>query len=250
MRSWFTLYKKELRSIFFFLLVSILVILGWELFLFYKSSVWPRELILGLSFLPTSFFPLIMLWQGYQSFRHEWKDNTIYMLMSLPRKGWQITLAKLATGFTYYISVTLFTALMILIVNDKSIIPSLPPYITKEFIYRSTFLGSFAYVIFGMIPYILSQFSCLVSRFYSRFKGLISIVVFVLTNYFIYRVASIISPIFNWLPNIPLKGFTQSMGEISYHTIYINSAPIISLLLMVAIIFYLASLLFEKYLEV
>ncbi|MGM0438636.1 MAG: ABC transporter permease [Bacillota bacterium] len=250
MKSFISLYKKEIRAMFFFVVVSILIVLAWELFLFYKSSVWPSELILGLSFLPTSFFPLIMLWQGYQSYRHEWKDDTIYMLLTLPSPGWKISLAKLAAGFSYYLTVVLFTALMIFLINDKSFISQLPTYISRSYIYKTSLLLGIAYIIFGMTPYILSQFSCLVSRFYSRFKGLVSIVVFILTNYLIYRIASVISPIFNWLPNIPVKGFNVSMGEVTFQTIYINSAPIVSILLMILFIFFLGSFLLEKYLEV
>lgn len=250
MKSFISLYKKEIRAMFFFVVVSILIVLAWELFLFYKSSVWPSELILGLSFLPTSFFPLIMLWQGYQSYRHEWKDDTIYMLLTLPSPGWKISLAKLAAGFSYYLTVVLFTALMIFLINDKSFISQLPSYISRSYVYKTSSMIVIAYIIFGMAPYILSQFSCLVSRFYSRFKGLVSIVVFILTNYLIYRIASVISPIFNWLPNIPVKGFNVSMGEVTFQTIYINSAPIVSILLMILFIFFLGSFLLEKYLEV
>jgi len=249
MKSFLSLYKKEIRSMFFFMIVSILIVLSWELFLFYKSSVWPSGLVLGLSFLPVSFFPLIMLWQGYQSYRYEWKDDTIYMLLTLPSPGWKISLAKLAAGFSYYLSVILFTVFMIFLVNDKTFISDLPSYISRSYIYKSVFFGGLFYLVFGMIPYVLSQFSCLVSRFYSKFKGLISIVVFILTNYVIYRVASLVAPIFNWVPNIPVTNIAVN-GEATFQTIHINSAPIISLVLMIIFIFYLGSLLLEKHLEV
>lgn len=250
MRSWYELYKKEIRSISFFLLVSILIISGWELFLLYKSGGWPGEIVFGLSFLPFSFLPLIMLWQGYQSYRQEWENDTVYILLSLPRAGWQIGLSKLLAAFTYYFTTVFFTLIMIYFINDKSIISMISSYITPEYLYKSILLVGISYILFGMIPYILSQFSCLVSRFYSRFRGLISIVVFVLTNYLVYRTASIISPIFNWVPNIPVKGFSESMGMVAVQVIKINSAPIVSLLFMIGLVFYLGSILLERHLEV
>ena len=250
MRSWFELYKKELRSISFFMLVSILVILGWELFLMYKSQLWHFGLVFGLSFLPLSFLPIIMLWRGYQSYRQEWKDNTIYMLMSLPRSGWQIGLSKLLADLTYYLAAVLFTLFMVYVVNDTSLLPMLPPYITPKLVFKYISLTGIAYIIFGMIPYIFTQFSCLISRFYSRFRGLISIVVFVLTNYLVYRTASLIAPIFNWVPNIPIDVFRGSMIQVNMQTIYINSAPIVSIILMTGLVFYLGSILLEKQLEV
>ena len=252
MRSFFELYKKEIRSIAFFLLVSVLIIFAWEMFLLYKSRAWPRGVAFGLSFLPLSFLPLIMLWQGYQSYRKEWKNKTVYMMMSLPRAGWQIGLSKFAASLTYFLAVFFITVIMIIFVNinDSSVLSMLPSYITPQYIYKSGFLAGIAYILFSMMPYILSQFSSLISRFYSRFRGLISIVVFVLSNYLVYRIASFIAPIFNWVPNIPIEGFSDTMGQVNVHTIYINSAPLITLFIMYIVVFYIGSLIFEKYLEV
>ncbi|MFP4662584.1 MAG: hypothetical protein ACLFPF_10350, partial [Halanaerobiales bacterium] len=65
MRAWWELYKKEVNSLGFFTMVVLLLIFGWELLLFYKIDSWTPAVTFGLSFLPLSFFPLLILWLGY-----------------------------------------------------------------------------------------------------------------------------------------------------------------------------------------
>jgi len=253
MRSWWSLYKKEIYNIWFFSLIVFLIVTGWQLFLVYKMGRWPAELIFGLSFLPLSFFPLIMLWQGYQSFRYEWKDDTAYFLLTLPRSGWQITLAKLTAGMTFYILTTLYTLLIIYLSNQSIInvfLADLPMNINTELLLNPFYQMTVMYIISGIVIYILAQFSYLISRFYNRFNGIISIVIFILSVYIVHRGGSLLGPIFKWIPDIPIHIMDGMAGVFQERIVYVGTGPIIGSLIMLIVIFFAGSWIFEKHLEV
>jgi hypothetical protein len=250
MSSWFELYKKELRSISFFLLVSVLIILGWQFFLLYKIDNWPLGLSFGLSYLPFGFFPLIMLWQGYQSYRQEWKDDTIYFLLSLPRPGWVVSLAKLMAGLTYQFVTVALNLIMVYIISRQTFWSLRPSYVTEEWILSIALKLFIVYIVIGLSLYILSQFSYLISRFYDRFKGLISIVVFVLSSYVIYRGSAIIAPVFKWLPDFPVRIIQEGMKSFEPTTIYVGSGPIVASFILLILLFALGGKLLDSHLEV
>ena len=253
MRSWFSLYKKELYRLVFFTLIVFLIVTGWQFFLVYKLAKWPAELVFGLSFLPFSFFPLIMLWQGYQSFRYEWKDDTAYFLLTLPRSGWQITLAKLTAGMTFYIGITLYNILILLIANRSVInlfMSDFPENVTPKLITNGFTDFTILYLISGLAIYILTQFSYLISRFYNRFNGMISIVIFVLSVYIVHRGGSLLAPLLKWMPDIPVRVMEGMAGIAQERIIYIGSGPLLGSLIMLILLFLAGSWIFEKQLEV
>lgn len=255
MRAWWELYKKELYSIGFLITVALLLIIGWELFLFYKMDTWGQEMSFGLSFLPLSFLPLLILWLGYNAYRQEWKDDTSYFILSIPRRGWEISLAKLVSAMSFYIAATLVTYLLIYTFNKGYIytffIDEAPAGFAigsflKEIIIKSTLV----YWVSALIVYIITQFSQLISLYFDRFRGLITIIVFVLSHYVIFRAATILSPLFNWLPDFPVRSYQMKMGLFHEFTFYLGSGPIIASSVLVIALFFLGSWLVEKQLEV
>ncbi len=256
MRAWWELYKKEINTIGFFSLVVILLVLAWEFFLLYKIDAWPQELTFGLSFLPLSFFPLLILWLGYNAYRQEWKDDTNYFILSIPRKGWEISLAKLASSMTFYIIVTLATYLLIYFFHQgfiyQELIAQAPEGIfVGNFIIDTMVKITLAYWLVALVIYILTQFSQLISLYFDRFRGLVTVVVFILSNYFIFRLATLLSPLFNWLPDFPVRVFNESgIGLVQRSTFYIGSGPIIASTLLIVALFLLGSWLLENQLEI
>ncbi len=253
MKAWWHLYRKEIINLAFFILIVFLLITMWLLFLAYKLGRWPGELVFGLSFLPLSFFPLIMLWQGYQSFRYEWKDDTAYFLLTLPRPGWQITLSKLAAGMTIYIVFTIYTIISIYVANRDFIgglFSELPANTMEGELINVLLQIIFLYIIAGMVIYILAQFSYLISRFYNRFNGVISIVIFILSVYILHRGGSILAPIFRWMPDIPIHSVQMVAGITRENVIYIGSSPFVGSFIMLIFLFLLGSWFLENYLEV
>lgn len=255
MRAWWELYKKEIYSIGFFTMVVLLLLFAWEFFLFYKSSAWPLELTFGLSFLPFSFFPLLILWLGYNAYRQEWKDDSNYFILSIPRRGWEISLAKLTSSMSFYIVVTLLTSLLIYLFNQEYIntviIGNAPACIFEDNLVSGLLMRSLlVYWLTALAIYVITQFSQLISLYFDRFRGLVTVIVFIVTHYIIFRGAVILSPLFNWLPDFPVKAVNEGMGLVQRFTFYIGSGPIIASTLLIIALFFFGSWLLEHQLEV
>ena len=251
MKSWLELYKKEIYANIFFTTVVSILVLVWELFLFYKLNAWPAELVFGLSFVPFGFFPFLMLWQGYHSFNREWKDETIYFLLSLPRSGWQLTLSKLSAGMTVYTAISIFTMIIIYFVNQNQIyrfLSMMPEFIDWFYIIKMMVKVLLGYLVLGLAIFSFSQFSNLISQFYNRFRGLISIVVYMISVYLVYRVGYLLSYLLEWLPDIPVQGMFNPGNMMQ--KVYIGSGSLIGSLIVLTVIFLTGSWLLENHLEV
>jgi len=253
MRSWISLFKKEMRSMLFTILVSVLLVSAWEIYLITEMDVWPLGLTFGLGFIPFAIFPLIMFIQGYQSFSQEWKNHTIYLLKSLPRSGRELVSAKLASSSAVYIILTLYTFGVHLFFHwaqVKILLGQEPELVASSYSTRMVVLGIITYLIIGIIPYIMSQFSYLVSCFFSRFRWLVSILVFGLSHYVLIRLGGFIARLFNWLPDIPLDVMWSGPYGDEITTIYLGSGPVIAALLILVGFFLMGSWILEKQLDV
>ena len=253
MRSWLSLFKKELRTKLFTILVSILLISGWEIFLMTKTEVWPLGLSFALGFLPLTIFPLIMLIQGYQSFRKEWNNQTIYLLKSLPRKGYEVVSSKLVSSTLIYIVLTLYTLGLHMFFHwyqVKYLLRNVPPAVANNYSHRMAVIAVLIYLAVGVVPYVLSQFSYLVSCFFSKFRWLVSIVVFILSHYLLLRLGGLIARLFNWMPDIPLDAMWTGAGGEQSVTIYLGSGPIIAALIIIIGFFFTGAWILEKQLDV
>jgi len=253
MRGWLSLFKKELRTKLFTILVSILLISGWEIFLMTKTEVWPLGLSFALGFLPLTIFPLIMLIQGYQSFRKEWNNQTIYLLKSLPRKGYEVVSSKLVSSTLIYIVLTLYTLGLHMFFHwyqVKYLLRNVPPAVANNYSHRMAVIAVLIYLAVGVVPYVLSQFSYLVSCFFSKFRWLVSIVVFILSHYLLLRLGGLVARLFNWMPDIPLDAMWTGAGGEQSVTIYLGSGPIIAALIIIIGFFFTGSWILEKQLDV
>jgi ABC-type transport system involved in multi-copper enzyme maturation permease subunit len=253
MRAWWDLYKREINSITFFSSVVMLLTFAWELFLFYKIDKWPMGLPFGLSFLPLSFFPLLILWLGYNSFRQEWKDDTNYFIISLPRHGWEISLAKLAAGMTFYTLASFFTLILIYFFHQSFIrntLEEITVLVSEAWIVNNLVKAYLVFWLMGLAIYIVTQFSQLISLFYDRFRGFITVIVFILANYIIFRGGSILAPALKWLPDFPVHVFNDTMAGLQEFTVYLGSGPLVGSALIIIGMFFTGSWLLEHYLEV
>lgn len=250
MKKWLYLYKKELKTISFILVVSILIISAWQILLWYKIGNWPDGIAFTLGFIPFMFIPLIMLWQGYKSIRQEWKNESIYFLLTLPCPGWYITSAKLAAGITYFLLVILTNSIFVFLIGRREVVKFLPPEIEINWLLNIGFKLLILYFIYSIGLYLLSQFSALISRFYHKLRGFVSIVVFIISSYLIYRMGTLIASLFEWLPDIPVKSINYSSEVANITTVYLNSAPFAGIIFMGLIMFFLGSWLLAEYLEV
>ena len=244
MRSLLSLIKKEIKQLNILFIVSTLIIVVWEWFLITRTENWPPGLSFGLGFIPLFFLPLIMIFLAYNSYRSEWGNNTIYLLKILPRKGYEINLAKFLPAFIYYLflSVGLIAAnlyfhqgLIAQILNEA------PKIIGRQMSRQFLVFSFLAYLITGIQLYLITQFSYIIASFYNRFRLLISILIFILSHYLIMRLGGFINYLFGWLPDFPLTVFMESPAGVSESIIYIGSAPFASVLLLMLALFFLNS---------
>ena len=218
MRAWWNLYKKELYNLAFFSVVIVLLVLAWEVFLLYKADSWMGDIAVGLSFLPFFLYPLLALLLGYNSYRQEWKEDTQYFLLFLPRRGWEIGLAKTAAAMTFYIAICLLTILLIVVFHHS--------YFAREFM-EFNYMGMYE-------P--------------GFFRG----VVFIVSHYVIFRGTTLLAPLFRWVPDIPVYNYIYSLeeGVARSYDITIGSGPFVAFLLMLSGLFLLGSWILEKQLDV
>ncbi len=253
MRAYWELYKKDFRSMSFAMLVISLLILGWHFFLVYKKYQWGVALTFGLSFIPFAFFPIIALWMGFQSFRQEWKDDTIYGLLTLPRSGLVLTSTKLLVGMTCYIGVSILLSGLIFFSYQDFIeegLQLIPYQMNRGLLIGYIVKAILVYWIIGAIIYIISQFSYLISKFYNKVSWLIVILVFNLSQYLIFRGGGILAPLFTWAPDISIGIENVRMGIFYSETLEIGTGPLLASLLIVIGIFFVGSWVLEKQLEV
>lgn len=99
----FTLYKKDLTILKFETLLILGSIIVFNLFLYYKAKTsWPLDMSLGLSTLLLSFVPLFTFFRAFNFIKEEWKENTVYFMMSLPTSGNIIFLSKFLALLTQF----------------------------------------------------------------------------------------------------------------------------------------------------
>lgn len=253
MRSWFGLVKKEIKSMMFSILVIFLLVTAWEVYLLTKVNEWPLGLTFGLGFVPFGIFPLIMLVMGYLSFRSEWKNNTIYLLRTLPRKGYELVSAKLVSSSLIYIFITVYTFGLHMFFHwsqIKYLRGHLPEAVNQSYSNRMVVLVVIAYIVIGIIPYIISQFSYLVSCYFDKFRWLVSIVVFVLSHYILVRMGGFIARLFAWMPDIPIDAMTSTPYGERLYTIYLGSGPVIAAFVILTAFFFTGSWILKNQIDV
>src|SRR5690606_8269805 len=85
-----------------------------------RVGKWPVEAVTALSLLPTGFLPLWVLWSALHLYRQEWRENTHYLLLSLPVPAWKITLPKLAALFTGIVGYTALLCGGVLVIMSRT----------------------------------------------------------------------------------------------------------------------------------
>ena len=253
MRSLLSLIKKEVKQLNILFIVSVLIIAAWEWFLITRTENWLPGISFGLGFIPLFFLPLIMIFMAYNSYRSEWGNNTIYLLKILPRHGYEINLAKFLPAFIYYLFLSAALILVNLYFNQNliaQIINEAPEIIGRQVSRQFLIFSYLFYLITGIQLYLITQFSYIIASFYNRFRLLISILVFILSHYLILRIGGFFNYLFNWLPDFPVNVFMESPAGVTESTIYIGSAPLAVIILLMIGLFFLNSRLIASDVDV
>ncbi len=253
MREFCRLYIKELRESTNIAAIYGVLSIGWFLFLCVQKFNWHTELIFGLSFIPLGLLPVYLILKGYISFRSEWKDETIYAVLSLPVPGWYFSLSKLAAAMSIFTVLSLLSGLGVYIVSYRyiwSLMMTFPQSVGLGIIGKMFFLVYLLYWFISLVYYVLTQFSYLLSQLFTRFNGIISGLVFLLSNWLLFRLAAGLTNIMRWTPDILLKNWGHINGYFYIHNNYLETAPFFAILIVITGIFFLGSWVLENVLEV
>lgn len=185
----FTLYKKDLAASKFETLLILGFIIVGNLFLFYKSKTsWPLDMSLGLSTIFVGFVPLFTFFRAFSFIREEWKENTVYFMMSLPTTGNTIFLSKLLALLTQFFILgavaVAFTVVFILMQLEIQQIWMVVRGVGNiwQVIWELGKIGIITSLSFAMVI-ITAFFSAVIGKLFKKFTGLITFVVFIVTNY-------------------------------------------------------------------
>ncbi len=252
-KQFWYLYKKELKESATFLVIFCILSLGWLFFLGAQKDNWHIELVFGLSFIPLGLLPLYVIAKGFLSFRGEWKDDTIYAIKALPVPGWYFVVSKFLATMTSFTLLTLVIlgGIYLLSIKYINILFSAIPRVGGIGWFWKDLI--FAYLVIWLViglHYIISQFSYLVSHLFSKFTELITGVTFLLSYWFMLRVAGLTIILFKWLPDVSVTAWNYYAGINHMNVIELDSAPGIALLLLGIGFVCLGSWLLENVLEV
>lgn len=254
---WWQQYKKELLAH----RTEPLILFGfytvWLLWLLSKTGVWHPGVIIGAFVAPaTGILPLWALWTSLQLYRQEWRENTSYLLLSLPVRAWKITSAKLAALVTGVVGFSLLLAagMWLLVVRTG---------LWAELAARNAFavvplewavkMGLLAYggTLVGLVTVALAtQFAYVFSRIFSRFQGLVMVWTWILTFWLMARVGELGARLLAFLPDIQLRALHVRAGVPEFEIVGIASGPFVALILFVAGLFALLNAVLERAVEV
>ncbi len=242
------LFIKEFKSIVpLYMIISMLVVL-WHLFILYKSHVWNNDVI----FITSLLLPLLLLAAAvmgtcYYQLHTEWKSNTIFLLLSLPIRGWKVLTAKLAA----VISLLLITCLCIVasfsIILLRTQLDDLKDNVDVADVLPTLLnitLNGFWMGLLGMIfLLIVTQFAFLSGQLVAKLKWLVMFSAFLGTIWVVFRLSPLLSNLLHWTPDIYL-------GDRESDVLFLHSGPFIILLLFSIGILWLSGYILEQEVEV
>jgi hypothetical protein len=242
------LFNKEARSLFPLYAVFLAAVILLHFFILYKSSKWDNDAFVVLSIVfPGLFAAFIAAGAGYYQLQSEWKTNSIYLLMSLPVRGWRILLAKLAANMVLLIGTTvgMVASFVLILLRDKwtewraagDIPPALPTLLNVIF----QFFWMSALALFFIL--VLVQFAYLCGQLVSKLKWVVVVAAFLGVLWLALRISPLIAGLLQWMPDIYFGG---EDGDV----VYLHAGPFVALFLMGAGLAWLNGVLFEKVVEV
>lgn len=253
---WWQQFKKELfgHKADFALLGGALLV--WAAFLVSRVGVWSIELIFVLYWFPSGFLPLWAIWTSVQLYRQEWRENTSYLMLSLPVRAWTITSAKLAVILTGVVGFSLvILAGGWLIVVRSGIIPELGradlfEWVPMDWVVQMGVL-SYAWSVAGLLVIaLIAQLAYVFSRIFARFQGLVMAWTWLLTIWLMGRVGDIGGRLLAWMPDFHLRVFDFAGEGARLQSVAIESGPFWALALFVVGVYALLNLTLERAVEV
>jgi len=246
------LVLKEIKGSRLTAVIFAVLVVLWHFFLLTRTAVWGAEVI-PLAAMPFFLPPLWVFGTMLYMLHTEWNTHSIYLLLSLPVRGWYILGAKLVAALVDLLILgavalasfwlTFGRALTVMLREFAAGIPY--PWLIS--LALKIFL---VYLLSVIVVLVVGQFSYLSSRLVSRFSGVLMGAAFFVQLWLLVRLGALLSPLFKWVPDLAFRDWTERGGVIQVNTTVIDTAPIAAVLFLTAAIFLFGSWLLENEIEV
>lgn len=249
-RPYLQLLLKEAKQALGTALVFTGIIAALLLYLLSRVGSWPNEIIMVIMVSLSGFIPFWALWRTYYSLRQEWNGDHMYLLLSLPIPGWYITSTKLIVAL---LELLVYTALIqgallyVFSVGGDTILPL--QLLTEPAFIGTALRVAVLSVLMLLVGMIVLQFSYLAARLVSKRRGLMMLFVVFVSGWLVLRVGGLISPLLQWIPDVPLHQIEIRDGLVQTSTARIGLAPFFGSLLASLALFWFGSNLLERDIE-
>jgi len=247
-----TLFKKDLllgknES----LLILGFIVLG-NIFLYYKSQttipaeVWPVEAAFGLSSVLLSFIPLSIFFRSFASISSEWKENTVYMMMSLPVSGTMILLSKVLSLITRLLILLIvalpFTAIFFMKMPLTQMFVNIDIDMNLVKII-SMYVGIL--ILMYILYLVIAIFSAQIGTLVKKFSGLFTFIIFIVMNMVVSKLIEIS------YRGIGFRSVNLDYGHFQVDMIPFTDFLIASSIIMVitAAVFFVTAKIYDKKVE-
>lgn len=178
------LYRKDMHQVLpelgLIIIISVLLDLG----IYFGTTVMSSVLI-GPVFLLLGLAALLPLISSFKTFRQEWSNNTIYLLMSLPVSGRMIMGSKLLTLLTQYFIGTFVVgvggalAAYHILPQELKLDDGLQMVLNNPDTYKFLAIFYLAAIVYMLFLFSTSFFSQVVGRLSRKLSGWITLAVFI-----------------------------------------------------------------------
>lgn len=258
---WWRQFTKEVMAIRGELLLIAGALAAWTLFLLSRAGMWATEVIMAIYWLPTGFLPLWALWTSVQLYRQEWRENTSYLLLSLPVRAWKITSAKLAVILAGLLGFSLLalaggvllaarTGLLSEILGELRRMNAFA-LVPRDWVMKMALLGYGSAIGSFLVVGLVAQFAYVFSRLFSRLRGLVMVWTWLLVFWAMGRVSQLGGWLLAWLPDFHVRVLADISGGVpQFETVRVDSGPIVATALCVIGVYVLLNFLLERAVEV
>lgn len=184
------------------------MILAWNLFLYFHIGSWQDNEILGLGVLPAVILLIWAVVMAFYTLYSEWNTNTVYLLLSLPVKGFTILGSKIIANLSCFLFVNVFGLASYLLCFHKIIWGPISFIMTPEL---WTGVGQFFgwlqinSLLLTALVVVLGQFAFLAGRISPKFRGLITTITFLFSFWLCSKIYQLFHAVLYWIPSVELQ---------------------------------------------